>query len=113
MGASTLPSAHPACGLADNHRYYSLVMHAMEVDNETGITDPSAAAYATSNMFIIYGGPELHPKEIAGVVIGSFVALVLVAGAFVGLAWYMRRRGSRAMATDVPGGNGEMYTDAT
>jgi len=112
MGASTLPSAHPACGLADNHRYYSLVMHAMEVDNETGITDPSAVAYATSNIFIIYGAPKLHPKEIAGVVIGSFAALVLVAGAFVGLAWYVRKRGSWAAAAGSSGGNGERYTDA-
>jgi uncharacterized protein (DUF2062 family) len=84
-------------------------MHAWEVNNETGIPDPSAVAYTTSNMFIIYGGPELRPKAIAGVVIGSFVALVLVAGAFVGVAWYMQRRGSRATAAGV---SGERYTDA-
>jgi hypothetical protein len=101
-----------ACGLADNYRYYSLIMNAWEVNNETDIPNPSAVAYTSSNMFIIYGGPELHPREIAGVVIGSFVALVLVAGAFVGVAWYVRRRGSWAAAAGFSGGNVERYTDA-
>jgi uncharacterized protein (DUF2062 family) len=86
-------------------------MSALEV-NSTGHSDPNAVAYTSSNKFVIHGGPRLYPKEIAGVVVGSVVALGLVVGAFVGVARYMRRRRSRAVAVDASEGNGERYTDA-
>jgi hypothetical protein len=94
------------------YRYYSLVMNAVEV-NETGFPDFDAFVYAGTNRFVIHGGPKFYPKEIARVVIGSFVALALIVGAFIGVAQYMRKRRSRAAAAEMAEGSEERYTDST
>jgi hypothetical protein len=98
-------------GHANIDRYYCLVLNALEVSS-TGHPDPNAVAYTSSNRFVIHGGSKLYPKEVAGVVVGSLVALGLIVGAFVGMARCSRRRRSRAAAADISGGDGEGYTDA-
>ena len=94
-----------------NYRFYSLVMNSVEFD-EHGIPDLDAFFIASSNKFIIHGGPKLYPKEIAGVVVSTFVALALIFGASVVVARHMRKRRSM-IAADLSEGNGERYTDAS
>jgi hypothetical protein len=87
-------------------------MNAVEV-NETGFPDFDAFIYAGTNRFIIHGGPKYYPKEIAKMVIGGFVALALIVGAFVGVARYMRKRRSLAATLGLSDNSEERYTDST
>lgn len=86
-------------------------MNAAVVDKH-GIPDPAEAfVIASSNKFVIHGGPGLYPKEIAGVEIGTLVALALIVGASVAVARYVRKRRSLTVAELSEKNNGERYTD--
>lgn len=106
----------PAHNITDEreppHSYYSLVMKAAVVDEHGILPDPSEAfVIASSDKFVIYGGPRFYPGEIAGVVIGVLAGLAIVGGVYVGAARYVRKRRSLDAANFSRGNNGVRYTD--
>lgn len=54
---------------------------------------------ALTNWFEVEGGPTLYPKEIAGVVVGTVVACVLIIAAVVLVPRCVRKR--RSVAVDL------------
>lgn len=76
-----------------------------------GVPENSTTGYAAINShFEIVGGPVLYPKEIAGVVVGSVAAMVLLVGACLVAARLIRKR--KSLAVDLSEPEGERYTDS-
>lgn len=71
--------------------------------------NPGANAVASSNVFEIDGGVTLFPKETAGIVVGSVVAVALSVGLFVLGARVVRKR--KSVAVDLPGPSEGGYSD--
>lgn len=65
--------------------------------------------YGRSNEFKISGGVKLFPKEIAGIVVGSIAAVVLLVGLFVLGARIVRKR--KSVVVDLPGPDEGGYSD--
>jgi uncharacterized protein (DUF2062 family) len=72
------------------------------LENQTGYG-------ATTSSFEIVGGPTLYPKEIAGVVVGTLVGLLLLLGIFAAGARLWRKR--QSVAVNLSESDERGYTD--
>jgi uncharacterized protein (DUF2062 family) len=75
----------------------------MPLENQTGYG-------AITKGFEIVGGPTLYPKEIAGVVVGTLVGLLLLLGIFAASARFWRKR--QSVAVDLSESDERGYTDS-
>jgi uncharacterized protein (DUF2062 family) len=75
----------------------------LPLENQTGYG-------AITNSFEIVGGPTLYPREIAGVVVGTLVGMLLLLGIFAAGARFWRKR--QSLAVDLSESDEREYTDS-
>ena len=93
------------------YRTYDFFLNAIEVD-ENGQLNPNTTFYVRSNKFEIVGGhAPLGSKAIAGITVGSVLAVILLAGIWlVGVRLWRQRR---SLAVDLSEQDDGGYTDST